>query len=194
MTVCRELRFLANTTYQPDDPLTIGVNEESCLVAGSSMPTVRVCIHDNEDTLCDEVGFGATVPGDCTSLVAPLSNAMTGGTETSRYVQVSVCYRFSTLFHFEYLNMGDIWLQKARAFTVAHYPPPPTPSPPPQPTPPPPTAAPTEEPTPTPTETPSEEPTPTPTETPSEEPTPTPTPATSESASAEASASTEAQP
>jgi hypothetical protein len=155
-TVCRELRILANTTYTPDNPATVGVNEESCEDGGTSMPVVRACVHDNEDTLCDEVGFGAVVPPGCRALVAPLSNAHTGGTEASRYVEVSVCYRFTTLFHTAYLDIGDVWLQKTRAFTVAQYPPPPTPSPPPQPTPPLPTAAPTEEPTPTPSESASE--------------------------------------
>jgi hypothetical protein len=216
-TACREARILPNTTFVEAD--------SSC----PSSPVIMLCIHDNEDTLCDEPEFGAmawqpstaydigdsvtptggstnrfiattagtsgtseptwptsgtvedgsetwvVVPPECT---APMDPTMEGGTETSRYVQVRMCYRFTTLFNFPFLNIGDIWIQKDRVFTVAYYPPPPTPEPPPPPSPPDPTEIPTPTPTPeeTPTPTPTPEETPTPTPTPEETPTPTPTP------------------
>jgi hypothetical protein len=137
------------------------------------MPVILVCIHDNADPLCQQPAFGVTIPDpQCSALLDPPENTMDGwtaGTEQSRYVEVRICYRFSMLINVVYLPLDDVWLQKARVFTVAYFPPP-TPSPPPPPDPPPPEELPTPTPTPTP-----EEPTPTPTPTP-EEPTPTPTP------------------
>jgi cell division septation protein DedD len=174
-TACREARLLPNTTYVPDDPATLAIDEEACIDSvdpAASMPLILVCIHDNEDTLCDEPAFGATIPPECSDLLDPMTPMMEGGTETSRYVEVRICYRFTTLFNFPLLSLDDVWLQKDRAFTVAYYPPPPTPEPPPPPPPPDPTVLPTPEPTPTPTPTPEETPTPTPEPTP--EPTPTP--------------------
>ena len=72
---------------------------------------------------------------------------MEGGSEPSRYVEVRICYRFTTLINIEDMQLplgwdisvGEVYLQKDRAFTVGWYPPRPTPSPPPAPTPPPPT-------------------------------------------------------
>ena len=175
-TVCREARTLPGTTYTPDDPGTAGVDEEAC----ASMPVIRTCIHDEADTRCGDVAFGATVPASCGALQASMSPTMDGGTEQSRYVEVRVCYRFTTMVNIQDLQLplgwgisiGDVWLEKDRVFGVGYYPPPPTPTPPPPPPPPPPTLTPTDTPTPTP----SESPTPTPTETPTETPTPTPEP------------------
>ena len=77
---------------------------------------------------------------------------MEGGSEPSRYVEVRICYRFTTLINIDDMQLpfawdisvGEVYLQKDRVFTVGWYPPRPTPSPPPAPTPPPPTAAPTD--------------------------------------------------
>ncbi len=153
-TVCREARGLGNTTFSAD--------------VCATMPVIQVCVHDNADPLCGQTAFGAPIPGPCSSLASALSNAMQGGTETSRYVEVRLCYRFTTLLDLSALRLpfgwslsiGDIWLQKDRAFTVGWYPPIPTPQPPPPPPPPPSQPAPTD--TPVPTATPVETPSPTP--------------------------------
>ena len=174
-TACREAAGLDNATFDP-------ATDRCDLDPGSGewMPVILVCVHDNADPLCDVPAFGATIPDpQCSALVDPPVNTMDGGTEHSRYVEVRICYRFSMLILVPVLPLEDVWLEKARVFTVAYFPPPPTPSPPPPPDPPSPEPLPTEEPTPTPQEpTPTpEEPTPTPTPTPTpEEPTPTPTP------------------
>jgi TadE-like protein len=177
---CREMRMLPNTTYVPDNPATTGVNEEACVDGsnpGSGLPIIRICIHDEEDTLCDEVAFGVTIPaGKCGAVASEMTPLMTGGTERSRYVEVRICYRFTTLFNFDFLTIGEIWLERDRVFTVAEYPPPPTPSPPPQPSPPDPTALPSESPTPEPSESPTPTPTPEPSATPTPDPEPTATP------------------
>ena len=179
-TVCREARVLPGVTYTEDVLGTSGVDEESC----GNMPIIRTCVHDGADTRCGDVAFGASVPSTCPGLSESMVSTMDGGTEDSRYVEVRVCYQFTTLINMEELQLplgwgisvGEIWLEKDRVFGVGYYPPPPTPEPPPPPPPPPPTEAPSEEPTPTPTST--AEPSPTATETPAPtgEPTPDPTP------------------
>ena len=189
LTACSEMRSLPTTTYD-------SVSRE-CHIADADpdthdwMPVVMICIHDNADPLCDDPAFGATIPDpECSSLLEPIANTMEGGAEDSRYVEVRICYLFTTLVNLPILSLGDIWLQKDRAFTVADYPVP-TPSLPPPPSPPDPEPLPSEEPspsesgspTPTPSESPPEssEPTPpeatlAPTPQPTPEPTPDPTP------------------
>ena len=172
---CRESGGLDNSTFDS----ALG----QCPVDGGSgeqLPLIMVCIHDNADPICDQPAFGAAVPGpsdpDPCGLRSPPTNAMEGwsaGTESSRYIEVRICYRFSMLINTSFLEIGDIWLQKSRVFTVAYFPPPPTPSPPPPPSAPPPGSLPPEE---TPTATPEETATPTPADTPTPEPTLTATP------------------
>jgi hypothetical protein len=174
-TACREAGGLANATFDP--------GTERCDIdpgTGEAMPVILVCVHDNADPLCEQPAFGVTIPDpQCSALIDPPENTMDGVTERSRYVEVRICYRFSVLITVAFLPLDDVWLQKARVFTVAYFPPP-TPTPPPPPDPPPPEELPTPTPTPTPEETPTPTPTPeetpTPTPTPEETPTPTPTP------------------
>ena len=113
-------------------------------------------------------------------MLTPPDTTMQGGTEQSRYVEVRICYRFTTLFNLSNLQLpfgwglsiGDIWLNKTRNFTVGWYPALPTPVPPPPPTPPPSAPAPTDTPSPSPSPTGSPA-----TPSPSPTPSPTPTPA-----------------
>ena len=196
LTACSEMRSLPSTTYDAID--------RECHVHDADpathdwMPIVMVCIHDDQDPLCQTPAYGATVPDpECSSLLEPITNDMEGGSEDSRYVEVRVCYLFTTLVHLPILSIGDIWLQKDRAFTVADYPVP-TPSIPPPPSAPDPEPLPSEEPSPSedasadpsasaapsasaspveslePTPVPTPEPTPAPTAEPTPEPTPNP--------------------
>ena len=146
LTACSEMRSLPSTTYDE-------VNR-ACHVADADpstrdwMPVVMICIHDNADPLCPDPAFGATIPDpECSALLAPITNAMEGGTEDSRYVEVRICYLFTTLVNLPILSIGDVWLQKDRVFTVADYPLP-TPSAPPPPSAPDPEPLPSEEPSP----------------------------------------------
>ena len=144
-TACREIRGLAGVAYTPENPGLPG-NEESC----GPMPIIRTCIHDDVDPRCGEVAFGHAAPPECPAVRAPMTATMEGGTEESRYVEVRICYEFTTIVSMQDLQLplssgisiGDIWLEKDRVFGVGFYPPPPTPEPPPPPPPPPPTAAP----------------------------------------------------
>jgi TadE-like protein len=187
LAACSEMRPLPSTTYDEAS--------RECHLADADpgthdwMPVVMVCIHDNADPLCADAAFGATIPDpECSALLAPISNAMEGGAEDSRYVEVRICYLFTTLVHLPILSIGDIWLQKDRVFTVADYPLP-TPSIPPPPSAPDPEPLPSEEPSPSedashepsasaePEESLEPAPTPTPESTPAPpDPTPTPIP------------------
>ncbi len=96
------------------------------------VPTL-VCVHDGADPDCAtvyNVGTGG-LPTQCSSLqpAAAPTNAQTGGSETSTYVEVRVCYRFNTFipmrlpfFGIDLVPIiGDFYVERARAFTVADY-------------------------------------------------------------------------
>jgi hypothetical protein len=95
------------------------------------LPTV-VCVHDGADPDCGNVYNAASgIPADCPSLQAGArpTNAQAGGTETSKYVEVRVCYRFSTFFQISIPSVGgtlatlggDFHVERSRVFTVADY-------------------------------------------------------------------------
>ena len=146
-TACREARILPNTTYTPDNPLTLGVDEETCRSADEatapSMPVIMTCVHDEVDPFCGDVAYGVPIPGSCMEMQDPPDPGQ-DTSDGSRYVEVRVCYRFTTLLNLRdlqlplgwSLSIGDIWLERANTFAVGYYPPPPPPSPPPPPPPP----------------------------------------------------------
>lgn len=113
-TVCKELRDLPNAGY----------------VSGqcTGIPTL-VCVHDGADPGCGTIApLGAVAAPQCRSFSSSAlpSNAQAGGTETSRYVEVRVCYRFSTVLNVPNiagipLPFGDFYLERDRVFTVADY-------------------------------------------------------------------------
>ncbi len=117
-TVCDEASALPNAT-----PATSG----EC----GGLPTI-VCVHDGADPGCSNVyNVGGTIPAGCGSFDAGLrpTPAQTGGAETSRYVEVRVCYRFTTLFQLTFPGVGitfsplggEFIIERNRAFTVADY-------------------------------------------------------------------------
>ena len=115
-TVCAEAERLDNTA-------------ESGGVC--TMPVAAVCIHDEDADLPGYAGTwcgteSATAPAECPTLQGWTPDKPDSGLP---YVEVRVCYQFTTLFNLQDLqlplanglNLGDIWLQKDRAFTVADY-------------------------------------------------------------------------
>lgn len=95
------------------------------------LPTV-VCVHDGVDPGCGNAYNAASgIPVGCPALhpAARPTNAQTGGSEISRYVEVRVCYRFSTILELTIpttggsitLLGGDFFLERTRTFTVADY-------------------------------------------------------------------------
>jgi len=99
---------------------------------GSSCPNipVQVCVHDGADPSCGDEPGGRAIDPQCTAMSTWPSNTVTGGSETSRYVEVRVCYRFSTIMNVSgipsianilpVLN-GDFFIQSSRMFTIVDY-------------------------------------------------------------------------
>jgi len=111
---CSESRLLPNTTF---DETT-----RTC----ASQPVIRVCVHDGADPACGQPisGFAAVIPPECSQMGNAWSN-VTSGESASHAVEVRICYHFTTLFNLHLnlplnygLNLGDIWLQRARFFVV----------------------------------------------------------------------------
>jgi hypothetical protein len=115
-TVCKESQVLPNATGG-GGPCT--------------MPLTAVCVHDGADPDC---GIEADPSvSECTLVNQPWSGANAGpapgGSTPLAYVEVRVCYRFTTLFNLRdlqlpfgwALSLGDIYLQRDRQFTVADY-------------------------------------------------------------------------
>ena len=130
---CRELQKLPNTTFVPDS------DGGHC----PSMPVIRVCIRDNPavriDSQCGlaQSGFAGAIPPQCerldgdddpTGADPPWEPAWVGSPEASAYVEVRICYVFTTLFNLDLalpmntgISLGDIYLQDRSVFTVADY-------------------------------------------------------------------------
>jgi len=116
-SVCDEADGLANVTYYGPATECDGI-------------ATRVCVHDGIDPICDTT-YNATgiVLGSCPAVAATMSNVQAGGTETSRYVEVRACYRFSTILPMKIPFVGgeltplsgDFYVEKVRTFTVADY-------------------------------------------------------------------------
>lgn len=116
-TACNELNSLPNSGY--------AAATGEC----ADIPTL-VCVHDGADTNCDTIYPGGSAPPQCSSFAAGQlpTNAQspTEGTETSRYVEVRLCYRFSTLLNVANIGgiplpFGDYYIERDRVFTVADY-------------------------------------------------------------------------
>lgn len=111
---CSESRLLPNATFVEAS--------RTC----PSMPIIRACVHDGRDTRCGEpiTGFGGSVPASCSHISDAWVNT-SGGADGSHFVEVRVCYRFTTLFNLHLslpfsagINLGDVWLQKDRIFVI----------------------------------------------------------------------------
>lgn len=116
-SVCNEADGLSNVTYNGPAMQCDGI-------------ATRVCVHDGLDTLCNENYNPASgIPSSCSAVAGATSNTQTGGTETSRYVEVRVCYRFNTILPMKIPFVGgeltplsgDFYIEKVRTFTVADY-------------------------------------------------------------------------
>lgn len=95
----------------------------------NGLPT-RVCVHDDLDTQCGNLYNGASGTAGCPSVAAVPTNAKAGSEAIpSKYVEVRVCYRFSTIFEMTLPSIGgplqalggDFYLERSRVFTVMDY-------------------------------------------------------------------------
>lgn len=103
------------------------------VVSGNcTMPLTAVCIHDGVDPGCgSEADPSLTQCSAVNGGWNPANNGpLLGSPPTSLpYVEVRLCYQFTTLFNLGNmelpfgwsLSLGDIWLQRDREFTVANY-------------------------------------------------------------------------
>ena len=119
---CAESRSLPNTTYVADDPMTSVPDDDAC----AEWPVIAVCVQDGQDPLCGDLaaGYSSTPPGECDELseIGPLR---TPNAIISHSVEVAVCYRFTTLMSLDLdlpfgwgLSLGNVDLQRSRAFVV----------------------------------------------------------------------------
>ena len=95
----------------------------------SDLPTM-VCVHDGFDPTCGTVyNDGGGVPAQCGTLQPGAAPAPAVDSQTHPFVEVRVCYRFSSFFQFTipFLDLsvtplsGDFYIERTRSFTVADY-------------------------------------------------------------------------
>jgi hypothetical protein len=114
--VCREAETL------PDQTMVSGV---------CTLPVTAVCVHDGSDPVCGTESSGA--PPECDGIGAAWNPANNGaaplGATPLPYVEVRLCYRFTTLLNLTDLrlpfgwglSLGEIWLERDREFAAANY-------------------------------------------------------------------------
>lgn len=105
--VCAETRGLANTDY------TTG---GTC----PTWPAVAVCVHDQADPSCGVTPPGfAPAPTECGAMNDPWSTTSPGNGE--RWVEVRVCYKFTSILRLPIFSFGDVYLERTRSFTIPCY-------------------------------------------------------------------------
>lgn len=118
-TLCAELRRLPNAGYDA------GTDTCTQIVA-------LVCIHDSADPACAATPNGVATPSTmpaCDEMSPAPTPVQEAETPVMRYVEVRVCYRFTTIFNLTELQLplgwgisvGEIHLQRDRTFTVADW-------------------------------------------------------------------------
>jgi hypothetical protein len=111
-TACQESRTLPNATFSSGPPVACG-----------TWPAIVVCVHDGLDPHCDATplaGYSAGT-GDCALMAESWSSAL--DPQGHPYVEVRLCYRFTTLFNLPAfgLELGTVHLEQRGTFTVADY-------------------------------------------------------------------------
>jgi hypothetical protein len=106
---CSETAELPNTD--------INTTDQTC----STWPVIRVCVHDGNDPQCGQpiTGFASAIPGQCADMNAAWSNSQNGSSE--RWVEVRLCYKFTSIVNGAVLNLGDIYLERRRQFVIPCY-------------------------------------------------------------------------
>jgi hypothetical protein len=113
-SACAEARLLADADYNAGPPV-------SC----PTWPAVRVCVHDGGGQPCGvpPAGFSGG-SADCDRM--PGDWDTDPDSQGNPYVEVRVCYRFTTLFNVTLpmdtgITIAEVLLQKDAHFTVADY-------------------------------------------------------------------------
>jgi len=85
----------------------------------ASMPFIVVCVHDSQDSGCAAEVHGQAIPGDCGDMATAATNSQNG--MQARWVEVRLCYQFTSLVDAPFLSLGSFWLQRTRTFTIPCY-------------------------------------------------------------------------
>jgi hypothetical protein len=110
-TICAETSELPNSNFDSVTGDCVG------------MPLIMACIHDSQDTHCGNEAYAQPIPGECTTMSAPPTNAQLSGPsgEKPRYVEVRTCYRFDAIVDLPGMPFTEVWLQRSRMFTIPCY-------------------------------------------------------------------------
>jgi hypothetical protein len=104
--VCAETRQLSNTDF-----------------SGGTCPTwpvVGVCVHDQADPDCGDPPTGfRPPPAECGELNSSWLDPPAGNGE--RWIEVRVCYKFTSLLNLPLFSLGDFYIQRTRSFTIPCY-------------------------------------------------------------------------
>jgi hypothetical protein len=108
-TACSESIELPNTDVDPSD--------KKC----KTWPVIRVCVHDGQDPQCGQPisGFANPIPTECQDMSTAWSNSQSGSLE--RWVEVRVCYKFTSILTSDLFHLGDIYLERRRQFVIPCY-------------------------------------------------------------------------
>jgi hypothetical protein len=107
---CIETQQLPNTDYQ------------SLSGTCSNWPAVGVCIHDQAEPAghCggQTTGFAWPYPSQCSQLSSPWPDPPGNG---ERWVEVRVCYHFTSILNLPLFSLGDFYVERSRVFTIPCY-------------------------------------------------------------------------
>lgn len=107
-SVCATVQELPNVVYDSGAGTCAG------------MPYIMICIHDEQDTECGTEAFGMTPPPACAGM-NPGPSDRHAGSPAPRWVEVRVCYRFTSLVSLPLVSFGDFWIERTRTFTIPCY-------------------------------------------------------------------------
>ena len=85
------------------------------------MPLMVVCVHDSQDTGCGLEVHGAAIPAACSDMSTMPTHAQNGAQPTARWVEVRICYQFTSLVDVPLVSFGTFWVQRSRTFVIPCY-------------------------------------------------------------------------
>ena len=108
-TACLESAELPNTDVDSTD--------KKC----KTWPIIRICVHDGQDVQCGQPisGYANAIPAECADMSSAWSNSQNGSAE--RWVEVRLCYRFTSILSTDLFHLGDIYLERRRQFIIPCY-------------------------------------------------------------------------
>ena len=104
---CVETKNLPNSNFDPA--------LETC----TGGPHIYVCVHDGVDDACDVEAQGATPPSSCDEMAPPPNNGRALGEAPRRWVEVRLCYKFTTILKIPVTGFTEFYVQRTRSFTIA---------------------------------------------------------------------------